>query len=335
MTSRAARNWLFSSPPWPGSEPPAPSPRAPHRALPPVFPPSPSTPLLEAIFLLFLVVIGFHALDWIATRGRQSADVLPLPRRATRWAEWGTGAAIGWGLALAAVLPLLVSLNLHAHLAFRRNSVPGILLALVTLLVIALAEEAIFRGYPFRRLMAAVGPTWSTILISAGFAVFLLTTNAPTHLFFALLDGTLFGILLALAYLRTHALWLGWGLHFAYRAIVAVVFGLPIAGRSDFISIADTYTTGPTWLSGGFFGVDAAFLTAVVLALGIAVLYRTTGEFAWAYTRREIVPAGYEVVIAPPAAHTAMEKTAAPPPLVQILSTTPQTFAAPPQPPAE
>ena len=284
-------------------------------------------PLMTALFLLFLVVVGFTALDWMAAHGWKRADVLPLPRRAGWLGEWGTGALVGWGMCIAGVLPVLVSLNLHATFDPANVSVVAILNALATLLAATLAEEAIFRGYPFQRLAGAVGPSWAAVLLSGGFAIALLSSNPPRHVFFALADGLVFGLVLSMAYLRTQALWLGWGLHFAYRAVAAVVLGLPIAGHGEFGALLDTYTSGPRWLSGGAFGLDAAFLTLLVMLGGMAVLYRITRDYAWKYTQREIVGAAYEVAVEPPAAHVAMESQAAkaPPPLVQILGSTPQT----------
>lgn len=283
-------------------------------------------PLLTSFFLLFLVVIGFKALDWVAARGWKRADPLPLPRRKGWSSEWGVGAAIGWALGLAVVLPVLLSLNLHSRFVAARVSVTAVLLALATLLVASLAEEAIFRGYPFQRLAEAVGPSWASVLLSGGFAVVLLSASPPRHVLFALADGLIFGLILSMAYLRTHALWLGWGLHFAYRAVGAVFLGLPVAGRGEFGAILDTYAGGPRWLSGGAFGLDAALLTAFVLLGGLFALYQLTRDYAWQYTQREIVGAAYEVTVAPPAAHTAMaaEAAAAPAPLVQILTATPQ-----------
>jgi membrane protease YdiL (CAAX protease family) len=285
--------------------------------------------LVEAIFLLFLVVVGFKALDWVAARGMHHADVLPLPRRAGWPTEWGIGAAIGWMLCLLAVVPLLFTGHLHSIVAFRTSEFTPILIAILTLLVVALAQEAIFRGYPFQRLAETIGPSWASILLSVGFGIMLVSANAPGHVLMALVDGTLFGLILSMAYLRTRALWLGWGLHFAYRAVTAVILGLPIAGHSEMASVADTYVAGPRWLTGGAFGPDAALLTAFVMLGGMVVLYRATKEYAWQYTHVPIVPAGYEVTIAPPAAHVAMEKAAAPPPLVQIMATTPQTRSVP------
>jgi len=88
------------------------------------------------------------------------------------------------------------------------------------------------------------------------------------------------------------------------------------------------YATGPRWLSGGAFGLDAALPTALVMLAGMIVLYRATRDYAWKYTHPPIVAAGYEVTVAPPAAHVAMEKAAAPAPLVQILPSTPQSRSA-------
>jgi hypothetical protein len=156
----------------------------------------------------------------------------------------------------------------------------------------------------------------------------LVSLNPPVNLALAFVDGALFGLVLAVAYRRTHALWLGWGLHFGYRVVMAVVLGLPVAGRNDFGSLMDGNASGSLWLGGGFYGLDSTVWVAVVMLLGLAGLYRLTRDWAWAYTLPVIVPGGYEVVVAPPAAHVAMEKTAAPPPLVQILPSTPQSFSA-------
>ena len=293
-------------------------------------------PLLECVFLLFLAVLGFRTLDWIATRGTYSAQALGLPRRATRGAEWATGAAAGWALALATVLPLLLTLNLHSRLTLRPASLAAAGLAMLTLLFAALAEEVIFRGYAFQRLIRAVGPSTAAVLTSVAFALFLALGTTGHHTLLAFVGSLLLGLLLATAWLRTHALWLGWGLHFAYRAVTAVALGLPVAGRTDFGaggSLADSYASGPRWLTGGGFGLDAALLTGPILLAGLALLYRLTRDYAWTYTHTPIVAAGYEVVIAPPAAHVAMEKAAAPPPLVQIASSTPQTRSVAPPPP--
>jgi membrane protease YdiL (CAAX protease family) len=282
-------------------------------------------PLLTSLFLLFLLLIGFRAIDKLAARGLYRDDVLRLPARSSRGSEWGIGAVVGWGLALTVVLPIFATNHLHGRFAWRTIDPAAVFAACATLLVLSLAEEMIFRGYPFQRLSAAIGKSWAAVLLSVLFAVVLVFTRLPVRFASALLDCTLFGLLLAMAYLRTHSLWLGWGLHFTYRVLIGVALGLPLVGHGDSGSLAQLSASGPAWLGGGSFGPDAALLTAVAMLLGMAVLFRATREFAWQYTHSPIFAAGYEVAVAPPAAHIAMEKAApAPPPLVQILPVTPR-----------
>ena len=251
-----------------------------------------------------------------------------LPRRTGWGGEFGLGAAIGWGLCLMAVLPVLLTGNLHGRVRVTGGGLASAGLAMLTLGAVTLAEELIARGYGFQRLMGAVGNSWASVITSVGFAGWLVWTGSPMRWGTALGVGTLFGMVLAMAYLRTRALWVGWGVHFGFRAVMAVVLGLPVAGRSDFGSIADVFTTGPAWLTGGTYGLDAAVWTGVAMLGAMAVVYRVTREYAWVYTAPVIVGAGYEVAVAPPAAHVAMEKASAPPPLVQILPSTSQTRSA-------
>lgn len=290
--------------------------------------------LLGSFFLLFLAVLGFRTLDWIATHGRFAGDSLPLPRRAGWQREWQVGAAIGWGLSIAVALPILLSGNLHGRFVWNSNSFSSLVVGLLSVLVATLASEVIFHGYPFRRLIDVLGSTWAAVIISVLYGGIVLMANPPRNAGMALIDCTLFGMMLAMAWLRTQALWVGWGLHFGYRVVMAVVLGLPVAGRSEFGSLVDMTVSGPRWLTGGAFGPDAAVLTGFAMMMGMVVLYRATRDYAWEYTFRPIIPAGYEVTVAPPAAHVAMEKAAAPPALVQIMATTPQTrsvIEVPPQ----
>ena len=287
--------------------------------------------LIASLFLIFLLVVGFHLLDWIATRGSELTEVIALPRR-TGWpTEWALGAAIGWAACLAVVLPLLLSGNLHGHLIFGARRPADLLLLTLTLLAATLAEELVFRGYVFLRLSAAIGTSWTAVLTSLAFGGFLVWAHPPVNLALGLLDGSLFGFLLALSYLRTHALWLAWGLHFSYRAVMLVLLGLASAGRASQSSVLDVFATGPTWLSGGRYGVDAALLTAPILLTASALLYRLTREYAWHYTFRPAAGAGYVVAVPPPTAHVEMEQAASAQ-LVQIMPDTSKSPTAPPPP---
>lgn len=282
-------------------------------------------PLLNQLFLLVLLPTGFTALNWLATRNSSLRETNALPTRDTAPIEWQKGAALGWGLVLLAILPLALVGDLHPQFWWALRAWGLALLALATLLLGSLATELAFRGFLFRRMIAAVGPVLATLLLSSIFA--LTSTSMLNTTPFSFLISLLAGILFSLAYLRTHALWIGWGLRFGWLAAMGVFFGLPLAGSVDYASVVATESAGRTWLTGGAYGPEGAFFTIGVLLLGMFVLYRITREYAWQYTHEPIVPAGYPMDVPPPAAHAAME-AAAPSPLVQILSTTSASFSA-------
>jgi membrane protease YdiL (CAAX protease family) len=291
-----------------------------------------SRPLLTSIFLLFLLAVGFSILQVIARRVSSLRQVLGLPKRPTAQREWLLGAALGWGLVVLVVLPMALAGTLDIQFWTQSRAFSLLLLNLITLAAAALVEEVAFRGYPFRRLIEAVGPVAATIVMSLIFG--LLHVLNPSATWTSTVVTMLAGLLLSVAWLRTRGLWLGWGFHFAWNASMGILFGLPVSGINDFSSIVETRTIGHLSLTGGSYGPEGAAFTAIVLLIGIVILVRITRDYAWYYTYVPIVPAGYPMEAAPPAAHVAMEKqaqlAAAAAPvsqtsLVQILPATPQT----------
>jgi membrane protease YdiL (CAAX protease family) len=283
-------------------------------------------PLLTSTFLLFLLAIGFSVLQAIGRRHAPLRDVLGLPKRLTSLREWELGAALGWGLVVLAVLPMALAGTLSIQVWTQPRAFGLLAVNLLTLAVAALAEEVAFRGYPYRRLIAAIGPVAATILLSLLFG--LAHALNPSATVASTIVTMLAGLVLSIAWLRTHGLWLGWGFHFAWNASMGALFGLPISGINDFASIIQTRTFGRIWLTGGDYGPEGAAFTAIVLLIGIVILVRITRDYAWQYTYVPIVAAGQPMDVPPPAAHVAMEqqpRPAAAVSLVQILPATPQT----------
>jgi membrane protease YdiL (CAAX protease family) len=288
----------------------------------------PLGPFLSTAFLVFLLLIGFSAISWIATRNASMREVNALPARATAAHEWKLGAVLGWALLVASLLPMVLTGSLHPTFWLQPRGFALALLSLLTLLLLTLAQELVFRGYLFARLIQATGPTLATLLMSAVAAA--ASAFHPQYTRLSVLVTFLMSILFSLACLRTRALWLPWGLHFAWSACCAILFGLPVAGWNGYSAIVDTGVSGPDWLTGGFYGPEGALFTGLAMLGGMGVLYALTRDLAWAYTQPAIVPAGYPMDVAPPAEHVAMEQAAKPGPLVQILSTTPSASSTMP-----
>jgi uncharacterized protein len=153
-------------------------------------------------------------------------------------------------------------------------------------------------------LIEAMGPTMATIvssLVFAGLHIFNPDANRASFLI------TVFSSwLLSVAYLRTRALWVCWGWHFAWNASMCLLFGLPVSGITEFSPVIQSNTVGPTWITGGDYGPEASMVTAVVLIIGIFIVYRATRSYAYLYAQPVIVPAGIPVDL------DAMSRTLAP-----------------------
>ena len=98
----------------------------------------------------------------------------------------------------------------------------------------ALAEELMFRGYPFQRLVEGIGPTGVIFVFSVLFGVVHLSN--PGETVWGLINTVAIGVLLSVAYLRTHALWLPWGIHFAWNGTLGLILDCPSAACACLMS---------------------------------------------------------------------------------------------------
>jgi hypothetical protein len=292
--------------------------------------------LMAAVFFLFLLVCGFAVLRVVERRRAPLRLALGLPRRGTSREEWATGAAIGWGLAVVSIAPLALMRGLNVQLWTQPRAFELLGLSIATLAVMTLAHTLGVFGYGFQRLIEATGPVRATLILMVlgGLRAMFVATPFGTPDGVRVLVAMLAALLLCLCWFRTHGLWLGWGLHFAWAVSMGVVFGIPLAGDQSYSSVVDTRVAGPVWLTGGGWGPAAAAFSGLLLVAAIPVLVRITSDYAWNYTHPPLIPAGYDVTIPPPAAHVAMEQAGLatqpvnPASLVQILPSTPQNSVA-------
>ena len=145
----------------------------------------------------------------------------------------------------------------------------------VLLFVAALAEEAIFRGYPLQTLTRARFAVLALLLTSVPFGmVHLSNPNAIPYATFA--NTALAGIWLGVAYLRTRSLWFPLGVHWAWNWALGGFFGLPISGKS-LISHPLLIGTdiGPAWLTGGAYGIEGGVACTFALVIFTFYVWRT------------------------------------------------------------
>jgi membrane protease YdiL (CAAX protease family) len=150
-----------------------------------------------------------------------------------------------------------------------------LLVYLVTYAAVAVTEELIFRGYILQTLMEWPG-VWGAALISALiFSVFHGMNPGISRL--ALVHLAVAGLVFAGAYLATHRLWLGIGLHFGWNFFQGPVFGFPVSGLAS-RGVFSVHDGGPALLTGAAFGPEGGLLGLGALLFCALVI--------WAWTRR-------------------------------------------------
>ena len=224
--------------------------------------------------LLALLLIAFYV--WLLTiadnihENRIAALGLPI---AAGWRkQFIIGCMVGFALTALAVVPSSIwgspssSFHFSFYVLLRAGAVVFILVAG------ALAEELMFRGYPFQHLVEGIGAVGAIAVFSVLFGV--LHLSNPGASFWGVANTILIGIVLAVAYLRTRALWLPWGIHFGWNATLGLLFGLPVSGLRLFNVVVRTATTGPKWLTGGNYGIEASVTGTIAVLIGLLIVWR-------------------------------------------------------------
>ena len=167
--------------------------------------------------------------------------------------EWGIGAIRfdGSGTTPAAALPYVVAMT-------------------ALLSISAMTEEVLFRGYAFQRLVEGSGGPVAVAISSLVFGG--LHAGNPHATRLSILNTMLAGALLALAYLKTRALWLPIGFHFSWNWTL-LVLGHPVSG----LEVAPmpwraTPASELIWLHGGSYGPEGGVVATAALFVGILYL---------------------------------------------------------------
>lgn len=176
------------------------------------------------------------------------------------------------GLALGCVVGLSAAGAMAAAGAVRWGVGPAspaaylwtALASLFWLAPLAVAEEAMARGYPLQALSEAWGPGVGLALTSAGFG--LLHSGNPSVGWVGLLNTSLAGLFLGALYLRTGSLWWPSGAHLGWNWSHGFLLDLPVSG----LDVVDTpgltsRASGPALLSGGTFGPEGSLLASLVV----------------------------------------------------------------------
>lgn len=217
-----------------------------------------------------LAAVAVATLVMARVDGRSALDY-GFPRaRAFRGDFW---LGVLWGMVAVGLLLSAIVLaggatvaGLHLHGAALARSA---LLWGLTMVVLGLFEEGLFRGYPLVALAEGIGFWPAALLLSAAFGALHYFTK-PMETWTDALDVALLGLFLCLTLRRTGALWFAAGFHAAFDYAALVVIGSPNTGnegRPIDTRLLDVRFHGAAWLTGGPDGMEASVLALAVIVL--------------------------------------------------------------------
>lgn len=141
---------------------------------------------------------------------------------------------------------------------------------------VAAAEEMLFRGFVFQRLIAGLGQ-WPAQLLLAG--LFLLTHLANpgmtgTIKILAYINIFLASVLFGVAYIRTESLAMPLGLHFMANLMQGGVLGFGVSGTDPLGLMRPVFARVPDWITGGQIGLEASIPGLLVVVITLILLYK-------------------------------------------------------------
>lgn len=234
-------------------------------------------------FLLYLVsvlLVTVAAARWLDRRPLRSYG---LRLDSAWWWDLLGGLLIGAGL-MTLIFLLEWALGWVSVTALLQISIPTLPFAVAMLgplgffVLVAFAEELMFRGYLLRNVAEGfggetLGPKNGLLLAWAGSSALfgLLHILNPNSSLASTLILVSAGLLLGLPMILTGRLGMPIGLHLTWNFVQGNVFGFPVSGN-DFsgVTIFAVRQAGPELWTGGRFGPEAGLIGLGAIALGFA-----------------------------------------------------------------
>lgn len=182
------------------------------------------------------------------------------------WAETAIG-LVGGASMVAAVIGVLALAGVYRFGGVdAAQATPGALaIGFAQMAFVAVLEELLTRAIVFRLIERVLGSWAALSLSSLLFGLGHLPGNShATVLSFAIV--VIAGAFFCAAYMATRRLWLCIGLHAGWNFTLGRVFSIAVSGHPPTPGLLAGTLDGPSWLTGGDYGLEASLLTFLVLA---------------------------------------------------------------------
>jgi membrane protease YdiL (CAAX protease family) len=224
--------------------------------------------------LLVTVLLFLHAVMGVVltTVFRRLIDRKTVMSMGFQWRQYQPDAITGFCLGVA--LPTLGTLILYAIKKLQWTeagfSVLDFSTGIITMVLVAIGEEMVFRGYILNNLMDSMDK-WLALGISAAIFAMAHGGNAGISAM-AVINLVLGGLLLGINYIYTRNLWFAIFFHFSWNFVQGPVLGYEVSGM-PLHSILQHRLQGADWVTGGAFGFEGSCVATVIFILTLLALY--------------------------------------------------------------
>ncbi len=181
--------------------------------------------------------------------------------------EWMRGAALGVLLGLLTLAPLW---GIGVYRFEGLGASFPLLKQIPEMLLVSVMEELLMRGVVFRIAQQAWGTRRALALTTLLFVV----AHLPGDIsWIGMLVTAAASLAFTAAYQVSERLWLPMGMHFAWNYLFSAVFSVPVSGHEAEAWLHGSMS-GPGWLSGGAYGVEASVMALLVWSVAAALLLR-------------------------------------------------------------
>ncbi len=179
-------------------------------------------------------------------------------------------AGLFMGLALLGISALCLFFSGHAKWTDMVFDAQSLTISIGLLIIIALSEELVFRGYILDNLLDTFNNKWIALAVSALlFASFHITNPGMNSLAFANLF--LAGLLLGINYIHTRNLWFSFLFHFSWNFFQGPILGFNVSGL-HLPSLLQLETSGDALITGSDFGLEGSMLNTAVSLTAVLLL---------------------------------------------------------------
>lgn len=197
-------------------------------------------------------------------------------RKVTEFARGGALRELGAGCAIGAALVVAVVGVLYLGGFYHPGVVNPWSLAIVApiaeMIFAGVFEELLFRGVVFRITEQALGSTVALLVSAVLFGLAHIGEQGVGAL--AAVVTVLAGAMFAAAYMLTRRLWLCIGIHAAWNYTLGSIFSIAVSSHAS-RGLVDATLTGPDWITGGAYGLEASVVTLAVIGItGALILWK-------------------------------------------------------------